>query len=581
MIIYNSLELAYDVESKRLVFVEKHSDSNRYVRMVSSPDKRHPNRIVVMRRDGRSFDEDGRTWSLLHFAPCEIALEGSRTTMYLKLPRGYFGVKVEEGWNLPTISNNTPVRFIVTCDDPTPSADDIRRRCEIADMIAVDLVTDAGKLSDTTKAESILRLDLHAGVKRNSVCIVTLCRNEGIYLPHWIAYHRSLGVDRFFIYTNDNDDSDQAIMDHLNQLTYVTVIDNTHEGSKVSPQKRAMTRAFVTECDEVRSYQWALVIDPDEYLSLDSDYGNDFKAFLEHFHHAEQIALSWRFMRPEKVLGEDDLLIAPPNRLPDVCHQQYIGDGYRIVKSVFKTQSVVCSDAHNPIWPKDKAHPIALLSNGEPHLHQHNPETSHLTNDALFSDTYCTVNARLYHYFARSPMEYFIKSLRSRAFGDFEKTASFERFNNPYWVRPVTGSMADIDNLCRLPDTALRYIGPTVYEWFEEEAPAFCIELNVLLKEGARAVLDKYRSAVESLTKLDPSEFNEDAHRFFELCGIIWDETPPKPETSPDLVALVRDTNLSANMSGIVTPGHYTSPGIKDDFDAIRATVPGDDFRSS
>jgi len=37
--------------------------------------------------------------------------------------------------------------------------------------------------------------------------MITSMRNEAPYILEWLAYHRSIGVDGFLIYSNDCDDA--------------------------------------------------------------------------------------------------------------------------------------------------------------------------------------------------------------------------------------------------------------------------------------------------------------------------------------------------------------------------------------
>ncbi len=55
---------------------------------------------------------------------------------------------------------------------------------------------------------------------------LTSARNEGSYLLDWIAYHRSIGFDHIFIYTNDNTDGSDDLLDRLAYTGAVTWLRN-------------------------------------------------------------------------------------------------------------------------------------------------------------------------------------------------------------------------------------------------------------------------------------------------------------------------------------------------------------------
>ena len=52
----------------------------------------------------------------------------------------------------------------------------------------------------------------HATVPAHAIVCFVCVRNEAIRLPHFLAYHRTLGVDHFFIVDNDSDDGTAAFL---------------------------------------------------------------------------------------------------------------------------------------------------------------------------------------------------------------------------------------------------------------------------------------------------------------------------------------------------------------------------------
>lgn len=75
-----------------------------------------------------------------------------------------------------------------------------------------------------------------------SITIFTTMKNEGPYMLEWVAYHRSLGVDHFVIFTNDCDDGTDDMARRLQQLGIATHVSNeVKEGG--NPQHRMLRRA--------------------------------------------------------------------------------------------------------------------------------------------------------------------------------------------------------------------------------------------------------------------------------------------------------------------------------------------------
>ncbi|MBV9785819.1 MAG: glycosyltransferase family 2 protein, partial [Acidisphaera sp.] len=78
---------------------------------------------------------------------------------------------------------------------------------------------------------------------RKMMCILAAARNEGIYLLDWIAYHRSIGVEHFFIYSNNNDDGSDDLLALLAEHGEITWIDN-HVDAGVRPQLKGYGHAL-------------------------------------------------------------------------------------------------------------------------------------------------------------------------------------------------------------------------------------------------------------------------------------------------------------------------------------------------
>jgi hypothetical protein len=92
--------------------------------------------------------------------------------------------------------------------------------------------------------------------------IATVFKNEGPYLLEWLAHHRSIGVDHFFLYDNESDDFSPEIFDRLSTLSWVTVLPwSTVDGR--SPQLTAYNDARV-RAEGIVDY--AAFIDADEFL---------------------------------------------------------------------------------------------------------------------------------------------------------------------------------------------------------------------------------------------------------------------------------------------------------------------------
>ncbi len=97
------------------------------------------------------------------------------------------------------------------------------------------------------------------------ILLVATMRNEGPYIPEWLAYHRSIGFTDIVVCTNDCEDGSPALLDRLHALGLLTHCPHTvAEGDK--PQLSAYARAETLP--EVETADWIMVLDADEFLNV-------------------------------------------------------------------------------------------------------------------------------------------------------------------------------------------------------------------------------------------------------------------------------------------------------------------------
>ena len=136
------------------------------------------------------------------------------------------------------------------------------------------------------------------------ITIVTSMKNEGAFILEWVAYHLSIGVTHFLVYTNDCDDPTDAILERLAESGLVTRLDNPFDrenGQK--PQRGALNDA--AERREVREADWVGVIDVDEFVNIHVGDGT-FAALLDAANHPNVISMTWRFFGNRDVHAYED-----------------------------------------------------------------------------------------------------------------------------------------------------------------------------------------------------------------------------------------------------------------------------------
>ncbi len=133
-------------------------------------------------------------------------------------------------------------------------------------------------------------------VKRDmppKVMIVTTMKNEGPFILEWVAYHRSIGITDFIVYTNDCDDGTVELLDTLVEKGLVTArIDNPFRTSKANDWQRAALWDAQTR-DDVKGMDWVIPMDVDEFINIHVGDGS-FAALLDALPDARMISMIWR-----------------------------------------------------------------------------------------------------------------------------------------------------------------------------------------------------------------------------------------------------------------------------------------------
>lgn len=95
--------------------------------------------------------------------------------------------------------------------------------------------------------------------------IITAMKNEGAYILEWAAYHLTIGVDHFLVYTNDCDDGTDAIWRRLAEMGLATQVENDQIKAR-GVQKTALLRA--EKHPVTRDAEWLGCLDVDEFINI-------------------------------------------------------------------------------------------------------------------------------------------------------------------------------------------------------------------------------------------------------------------------------------------------------------------------
>ncbi|MGR3513798.1 MAG: glycosyltransferase family 2 protein [Paracoccaceae bacterium] len=140
--------------------------------------------------------------------------------------------------------------------------------------------------------------------RSDKIVVVTSMKNEGCFILEWIAYHLSIGVTHFLVYTNDCDDPTNAVLDRLQALGIVTRKDNPfNKAAGQKPQRGALNDAI--DMPVVQEADWVGVIDVDEFVNIHVGDGS-FAALLEAAGDPNVISMTWRFFGNQGVHAFED-----------------------------------------------------------------------------------------------------------------------------------------------------------------------------------------------------------------------------------------------------------------------------------
>lgn len=127
-----------------------------------------------------------------------------------------------------------------------------------------------------------------------SLCLIF--KDEAPYLKEWLEYHLLIGIDHFYLYNNNSEDSFKEVLKPYIEKGVVSLID--------FPEKYAQVKAY-QDCykktkDET---EWLGYIDADEYINL-IKY-NSIKDLLDDVSFYPSLYLNWRMFGTSGHINEN------------------------------------------------------------------------------------------------------------------------------------------------------------------------------------------------------------------------------------------------------------------------------------
>ena len=139
---------------------------------------------------------------------------------------------------------------------------------------------------------NVLNFFLYYKRKKNTkVCICTIGKEENRYIREFIEYYKKLGVDKIFLYDN-NDKNNEKFEDIIKDYIHTGFVQILDWRGIERPHFKAINDCYL---NNNKKYDWLIFYDIDEYIHL-SNYKN-IKQFLDSkkFNKCNKIYLNWVF----------------------------------------------------------------------------------------------------------------------------------------------------------------------------------------------------------------------------------------------------------------------------------------------
>ena len=105
------------------------------------------------------------------------------------------------------------------------------------------------------------------------VTIVTCMKNEGPFILEWLAYHRSIGVGNFIVFSNDCADGTDKLLDRLDELGLVTHLPNPAIAAG-STYFQPLALKFSEGMPLMKRSDYVMCIDVDEFIAIRAGDGH-------------------------------------------------------------------------------------------------------------------------------------------------------------------------------------------------------------------------------------------------------------------------------------------------------------------
>ena len=244
------------------------------------------------------------------------------------------------------------------------------------------------------------------------LAICAIMKDEANNVIEWIAYHRAIGVERFYLYDNGSSDDVRALLDPLIEAGLVVF-----EEWPLVPGQMPAYEDFAAK--HRAACRWAAFIDLDEFINYTGP--GRFIDWLESFGDVGGVALQWVIFGPSghETRPTDLQIVSYTHRNPPGA------DEMTHVKTVVRMSGYrQCRDPHCFLTEQ----PVVDETGAA------------LAEHYAFQPTLEHETASIHHYFTRSREDWLIKLKRGRADTNAENGRRPES-----WFDDVAGRATHLD----------------------------------------------------------------------------------------------------------------------------------------
>lgn len=103
--------------------------------------------------------------------------------------------------------------------------------------------------------------------KGSQFTVVTCMKNEGPFILEWLAYHRSIGIQNFVVFSNDCTDGSDLMLNRLDELGLITHLPNPAVVAN-STYFQPTALKYCIDMPIVQRSDYVMAIDVDEFINI-------------------------------------------------------------------------------------------------------------------------------------------------------------------------------------------------------------------------------------------------------------------------------------------------------------------------